>query len=127
MPAQTVETVSVSGIFLVGAVQGFNPPYAVITITGGDPYLMLDANSETLKTVELDIDCFSYDKPAASLLDRTIMLFLDDYTGAAGANDTIKAVVDFGEGVPGYETPFEGRDTKLHYVSRQYEIQYSTP
>lgn len=127
VPAQTVGTVSVPGIFVASAVQGFDPPYVVITITGGDPYLTLDTNSETLKTVELDIDCFSYDKTAASSLDRTILVFLDDYTGAAGASDTIKAVVDFGEGVPGYENPQEGRDTKLHYVSRQYEIQYSTP
>ena len=125
-PAQTINRVLYPGIFCDCAVQGFKPPYVVLTQIGGDPMLTLDSYSETLKAIECDIDSYSYSIPTARSLDRTIRQFLDDYSGVAGPDYTIKAVL-FDEPVYSFDYPAEGADTKFHIVSTGYMIQYSTP
>lgn len=124
-PSQTIERNTVPAIFCNSAVQGVKPPFVVITIIGGDPYLTLESTyHEGLRSAEVDIDCFDYSSSAAATLNKTIRQFLDDYTGAAGANDTIAAVLH-DTPVSGYDYPSEGFDTKFHYVTTTYRIQYT--
>lgn len=121
-PAQTVGLVSIPAVFVDAAVQGVLPPYVLITITGGDPLVTLDSTyHETLRQYEIDIDSFSYDKTAANTLNKTIRQFLDDYTGAAGSNDTIKSVY-FDSEVGGFDFPNEGDDKKAFFVTTSYQM-----
>lgn len=125
--AQTVGRLSIPAIFVDNAAQGVEPPFVVITITGGDPMLTLDAAyHDTLRMAEVDIDCFHVDRTKAATLNTTIRQFLDDYSGAAGASDTIKAVLH-DTPMRGYDYPAEGSDTKFYYVTTSYRIQYTSP
>lgn len=127
VPSQTVNRVTVPSIFVDNAEQGAEPPYVVITITDGDAMLTLDGTyHDTLREAEVDIDCFSYDRTEAATINTTIRQFLDDYSGAAGASDTIKAVLH-DTPVPGYDYPAEGADTKFYYMTTTYTIQYTSP
>ena len=125
VPSQTLNRVSTPSIFCNSPAQGARPPFIVITITGGDPYLTLDGTYHGgLMTAEVDIDCFAYSAEDAATIEKTVRQYLDDYTGAAGASDTISAVLhDRPE--PGYDYPAEGFDTKFHYLTTSYLIQYT--
>lgn len=126
-PAQTINGISIPSIVCDNAPQGMVPPYVVLTDISNDPMNTLDAYSETLQAVEVDIDCYSYSEPAARTLGQTVWRFIRDYTGAAGADDTVKAVNVEDNGTYRYDFPAEGRDTRFHIVSLSMLIQYSTP
>ena len=134
VPPQTIEGIVFQGVFVQNAYQGFFPkrhddadmPFVVIDRLGGDPMLTLDDYSETLKSADIEITSFSLDGTKARDIDLTIRQFLDDYTGACGSEDTIKAVL-FDEPATGYDVPETGADIRLYWVTRGYEIQYSTP
>lgn len=124
-PAQTVGKVSIPAVFVDAAAQGVVPPFVVVTVIDGNPFTTLDATyHDTMQQVEIDIDSFSYDKPAASTLDKTIRQFLDDYTGAAGASETIRSVYHEYP-VPGYENPGDGDDKKRYFVTTTYTIMFT--
>lgn len=126
-PAQTVKGISTPAIVCDNAPQGMVPPYVVLTDISSDPMNTLDAYSESLQSVELDIDCYSYSEPAARTLGQTVWRFIRDYTGPAGSDDTVKAVVVEDHGTYRYDFPAEGRDTRFHIVTLSMLVQYSTP
>lgn len=126
-PAQAVHRVSVPAIVCDYAPQGVVPPYVVLTDIASDPMNTLDAYSASLRSMNLDIDCVSYSEPGARTLAKTIWEFIRDYSGAAGADDTVKAVVVEDDGTYRYDFPAEGRDTRFHIVTMSMLIQYSTP
>lgn len=127
VPAQTINRNTVYPIFCNGPMQGVVPPFVVITAGGGDPMLTLETFSETLKEAEIDVRSYGYSQVDAETLHKTIRQFLDDYVGAAGASDTIAAVVNWTEPVTGYEVQAEGLDSKFYFTETMYTIQYSTP
>jgi hypothetical protein len=126
-PAQTLHGATVPAVVCDNAPQGMSPPYVVLTDISSDPMNTLDAYSESLQSVEVDIDCYSYSEPAARTLGQTVWRFIRDYTGAAGSDDTVKAVVVQDSGTYRYDFPAEGRDTRFHIVTLSMLIQYSTP
>jgi hypothetical protein len=126
-PAQTIKGISIPAIVCDNAPQGMEPPYVVLTDISSDPMGTLDSHSESLQAVEVDIDCYSYDEPAARTLGQTVWRFIRDYTGAAGADDTVKAVIVDDHGTYRYDFPAEGSDTRFHVVTLSMTVQYSTP
>jgi hypothetical protein len=66
--------------------QGAIPPYIKIQRKDGTPRLCLQG---TLGKSEIEIKCCSYAEPAAAALAKAVSDFLESYSGAAGASDTI--------------------------------------
>ena len=121
IPSQTVNRITFPGIFCDNAPQGVKPPYVVIHAMATDPMLTLDTYSESLKSDDIEIDVVCYSVPQARSISDTIRQFIDDYNGAAGDNDTIKAVLWNDENYS-YDFPDEGRDTKYHIITTSYQI-----
>jgi hypothetical protein len=127
VPAQTINRNTIYPIFCNGPAQGVVPPFVVITAQGGDPMLTLESFSETLKEAEVTVRSYGFSQVDSETLHKTIRQFLDDYSGAAGASDTIQAVVGWSEPDTGYEVQAEGLDSKFYFTETTYTIQYSTP
>ena len=127
VPAQTINRNTVYPIFCNGPMQGVVPPFVVIKAGGGDPMLTLEAFNETLKEAEIEVRSYGNTQVDAETLHKTIRQFLDDYVGAAGASDTIQAVVGWTEPVTGYDIQVEGLDSRFWWTETTYTIQYSTP
>lgn len=90
-PPQTVGGSSVDAVFIETVRQGFKPPYIVVSRTGSDPLGNLTSTSG-LRSSEIDIDCMGYTESKAEQIAEAVSEALRDYTGPAGANDTIRAV-----------------------------------
>lgn len=127
VPSQTVSRVSMPAIVCNNAPEGLIPPYIVIADVSSDPMTTLDAYSTSLASVNVDIDCVSYSEPTARTIAKTVWDFIRDYSGAAGADDTVKAVITEDQGTYRFDYPAEGRDTKFHIVTLSLLVQYSTP
>ncbi len=126
VPTQIVNRVAMPSIVCDHAPQGMQPPFVVIRDTGTETYSSLGPYTETLKGASVEIDCMAYQEPSARTLAQTIRQFFDDYSGAAGASDTIKAVI-WDDEKPAYSKPNEGRDTRYQIVTEPFFVQYSTP
>lgn len=90
-PAQTVSGKSYSAIFVEKVKQGFKPPYIVISDTSHDPMNTLDGLTG-MGNSEIDIECVEFTEPEAQVLAKAVSDYLRNYTGAAGASDTVDAV-----------------------------------
>lgn len=122
LPNQTVRRISVPAVFCDSAMQGFEPPYAVLTDLGTEPNLYLADAVGGFRTLELDIDVYSYSDPDGRAAMKAIRTFFDDYSGPAG-DDTIKAVLWQDEAYR-YVRANEGRDTRFHVSTTSYLVQY---
>lgn len=121
-PAQTIQGISYSGIFVDKVKQGFKPPYVLISRIGHDPFKSLDGTSG-LAATEIDIDCVEYTEPEAEALADAVKAYLKDYTGAAGASDTIDAVLlDDINDFQACET--DGKDLWRFAVTLSFTIQH---
>lgn len=124
VPDQVVGgTIRYRGIFNEDPVQGFNPPFILISQISTDPWLTLGTTGKTGET-EIDIDCYAFTLAAALAIAATVQAFLEDYTGLAGPSDTIKAVL---LGSKRHDKIFndDGRDVRQHIISTSYTIQAS--
>jgi hypothetical protein len=122
VPAQTIGGTSYPGIFDEHPVQGFKPPFILISLIDDDPMLTLGTTGGLEKT-SIDIDCYAFSKPAAYAIGSAVKAFLQDYKGAAGTG-TISAVEYQGRR---YDAIYEaqGRDVREHIVSLNFEIYHS--
>lgn len=121
-PAQTVGGTSRDAIFVNKALQGIKPPYIIISRIGHDPYKRLDGTTGMTAT-EIDIDCYEYTEPEAEAMAVVVKDFLKDYSGAAGASDTIDAVLL--DDVNDFINPEEsGGDVWRHAVTLSFTIQH---
>jgi hypothetical protein len=123
-PAQTVGGVSFDAVFLDNAAEGVKPPYVIITQTGHDPYKRLDGTGGTLRKTEVDIDCYASNRPASITLAGAVETFLRDYVGAAGASDTINAVL-WENARDDVILTGDGRDQRHYVRSLQFSIQHT--
>ena len=125
---QSVQGVVYRGVFNEHPVEGFFPPFVLISQMSLDPLAHLGATSG-LRFDEFDIDAYSRSYPEALALSQAIQDFLfppdgsGDYTGPAGTDDTIKAVVFEDKR---YDEVFEaqGQDIRQHIVSLTIQVQH---
>lgn len=122
-PSQTIGSVSFPAVFLDAPAEGVKPPFVVITQTGFEPNKRLDGTGGTIRFTELDIDCYASNRPAATALATAVSDYLDDYVGAAGASDTVDAVLY--EGHSDDTVPLDdGRDQRHYVRSLQFTIHH---
>ncbi len=123
-PAQTVGGVSFPAVFLDNPAEGVKPPFIIITQTGHDPYKRLDGTGGTLRLSEIDIDSYATSRPGAIALSNAVEVFLRDYVGAAGASDTINAVLHDST-LDDIVTLGDGRDQRHYVRSLSFRIQHT--
>lgn len=97
---QRVDGLTFTGVFNEVAVQGCVPPFVVIRKVGHNPLVTLDG-AGGLKLTDFEIDACSRDYPEALRLWQNMRDFFfpeteADYTGNAGPEDTIEAVINDG-------------------------------
>lgn len=125
---QTVNNIVIEGVFCEHPVEDFLPPFVLISQMTLDPLAHLGATSG-LRFTEFDIDAYSRSYPEAIALGNAIENFFfpsdgsGDYSGAAGQDDTIKAVVYDGKK---YEEVYEdqGSDIRQHIISLSITVQH---
>jgi len=122
-PPQTIRGITYDGIFNEHPVEGFLPPFVLVAQMSFDPLLHLGSTGGLADT-EFDIDCYSRSYPGAMALADQVQDFLEDYTGPAGDDDTIKAVLLQGRR---YDKVIEGQgaDQRQHVISVSFQIQHA--
>jgi hypothetical protein len=123
-PAQTVGGLSVDAVFLDHPVEGVKAPYVLITLTSHDPYKRLDGTGGTMRRSDFDIDCYASNRPASIALAGAVETFLRDYVGAAGASDTINAVL-WESSRNEVVSLGDGRDARHYVRSLSFIIQHT--
>lgn len=121
-PAQVINGVSYPAVFNEHPVQGFRPPFVLISAISHDPMKHLGGTSGLAMT-EIDIDCYAYSYPLAQQMSKVASDLLRDYVGLAGTEDYIEAVLWDNER---YDSVFEaqGRDVRHHIKSITLTIQH---
>lgn len=125
---QTVDGVTYQGIFNESAVQGFKPPFVLITLIDFDPLRHLGATSG-LQFSDFDIDAYSRSYTEALALGAAIRDFFfppsgsGDYAGSAGQDDTIKSVM-FESRRHDMINESQGGDSRQHIVSLSIQVQH---
>lgn len=121
VPQQTIDGTVFSGIFNEYPTQGFRLPFILISVVSTDPYACLDG-TQGMMSFGIDIDCYAnrFDKSVA--ISNAVQSFLNDYTGPAGSNCMINAVILKNKS---HSKLYEdgGRDTREHVDSLSYQIQ----
>lgn len=125
---QTVGGTLYQGIFNEHPIEGFLPPFVLISRTDFDPLAHLGPTSG-LQFSDFDFDAYSYSHPEALQLGQAIQDFFfppdgsGDFSGPAGADDTIKAVILENKR---YDEVIEnqGRDVRQHIISISVQIQH---
>lgn len=87
-PAQS----SINCIFVDTVKQGVNPPYIRIRRAKHDPMSCLDG-TYGMASSDIEIECVSFTEPGSAAIAKAVTDFFKDYSGAAGASDTIDAVI----------------------------------
>ena len=123
-PSQTVGGVSFPCVFLDHPAEGVKPPYVLITQMSHDPYKRMDGTGGTLRMTDFDIDCYATNRPASIALATAVEVFLRDYVGAAGASDTINAVLH-DDTVDDVVNTGDGRDQRHYVRSLSFRIQHT--
>lgn len=123
-PAQIVGGVTFDAVFLDNPAEGVKPPYVLITLTSHDPYRRFDGTGGTLRRSDFDIDCYASNRPAAITLAGAVETFLRDYVGAAGASDTINAVL-WDNARDDVVFLGDGRDQRHYVRSLSFIIQHT--
>ncbi len=109
-------------VFNESAPQGMAPPFVVIRQVGNDPMSDL-TQTRGLQSTEFEIDAISRSYDEAASLSHAIYTYLKDYTGSAGPEDTIKAVI---AGDKRYDQILEdqGGDQRQHVITRAFQIMH---
>lgn len=121
-PRTIGQTANVPGVFVERAMQGFRPPYIVITEIDHDPMKHLGSTTG-MASSDIDIDCYGDTWPTADSLADAVADFLKDYSGAA-STDTINAVLWEGRQREALE-PGDGSDTWRYLVSLSFTMQHT--
>jgi hypothetical protein len=95
----------------------------VITHQKGDPMGTLDG-TYGMESTTVGIDCYHNGKIGADAIAAAVFSFLKDYAGAAGAGQTVNAVI---AEEPTYRKLFnsDGTDSRQRISSRSYFIQHT--
>ncbi len=114
--------ISFPGVFNQYPPEGTVPAFVLISQTDMDPFLALDG-TYGLRSNDFDFDCYSRSFVEAEQLGDIVESFIKDYTGPAGASDTIKAVIYESRR---YDEVFEeqGGDQRQHIQSISVTIQH---
>ena len=118
----TITSICSTRIYVGKAPEQATLPHVIITQLGSEENGSIDGLSGRTRFVTFDIDCKSKTSVQAEALANAVRVFLDDYTGTAGAF-TIGAVLMNGES-DDYEAPTDGSDIGVHVVTLDCEIQY---
>lgn len=125
-PSQVVSGIPFPAVFVDNPPQGVVPPYVKIVSNGTDPMMTLDPTyNDTLIGDDIDFVCYGTSATNARALSDAVQAVFQDYSGAAGSSNTIKAVTWTDENY-GYDYPDDGRDVKYHKITTSYHVQ-STP
>lgn len=117
VPAQTIGGTSFSGIFVNNPTQDFDPPYILIKNTGGKNVCL----NNSAVTHAIDIECCANKDEDAIAIGAAVNTFLETYSGAAGASDTIDMVILTGKSLD-YTQEAQGRDVQIHKRTLTYQI-----
>ena len=118
----TINALVGSRVFIDKAPQAAALPYIVITQLASENNPSFDGKSNSLRFVDFDIDCKAERSVEADALATAVRVFLDDYSGPAGA-ETIGAVLMADESDE-YEPPADGSDIGIFDVTLDVQIQY---
>lgn len=121
VPSQTMRGNTFRGVFNEKPIRGFAVPYILISLIDFDPYVCLDGTSG-LASYEIDIDCYADDYASALSMASAVSEFLKDYTGAAGPDDIIEAVIWQSKRHDMIQEG-EGRDVQHHIIGQSFQIQ----
>lgn len=121
-PPRTVDGTRYDAVFCEHSPQGFDPPFILISIIDHDPLKHLGGTTG-LAFTEIDVDCYAVSYPAARVLADAVTTFLKDYTGPAGVDDVIKAVLWDAQR---YDVlpEAQGRDVRQHIISSTFTIHH---
>lgn len=121
--SQVIGGVTYQGIFVGHAVQGFTQDHIIISRASLDPMKHLGGTSG-MRSIDVDIECYSRSKASVESIAEAVATYLDDYTGAAGASNTIDAVL-WNDTYDTASVPIEGSDVWLHSVTVDMTIQHT--
>lgn len=117
VPARTIGGTSYSGIFVNNPTQNFDPPYVLIKNTDGKNVCL----NNSAVNHEIDIECCANKDDDAIAIGAAVNTFLETYSGAAGASDTIDMVIWKGKKLE-YTQEAQGRDVQIHRRTMTYQI-----
>lgn len=92
VPAQVIGGITYPAICNEEPVQGMKPPFIVIVETGDEPAVCFDGTKKT-GFATVTVACYHETKVGAKSISDAVAAFLNDYSGAAGATETIDSVV----------------------------------
>jgi hypothetical protein len=110
-------------VYVNQAAQTAALPYIVITQIDLDPMLALDG-TYGMQSAEIDVDCYGMNHVTAAAVAAAVKAKLNDYSGAAGDDDMIDAVLLLDEN-DGPLAPNDGTQTGRHLVTVEYEVQFT--
>lgn len=91
VPAETVNGISISGVFTDSIPQGFLGDCILINVGKSDAMVCMDG-TYGLQTDTLVVDCHAQTAPEAKAIAAAVKTLFDDYTGTVGGH-VIKAVI----------------------------------
>jgi len=118
----TISAIVGSRVYISKAPQNASLPYIVITQMSSNENQTIDGTTG-LRFVDFDIDCKAERSVTSETLGKTVRTFIDDYTGAAGA-DTVNAVLINDESTQ-FEPPTDGSDKGIYTTVIDATIQYT--
>ena len=122
--AQDIDRISTPAIWNENPPQKLNPPYVLISVIQRDPLETLTGTTGLMET-EIDIDCYAVLYAKSVELATAVSDFLKDYTGAAGASDTIKAV-NWKNTQDDKIWKADGTDVRLYYRTMNFRIHHQS-
>jgi hypothetical protein len=123
VPQQAVGRATFPCVFCEYAAQGVEPPFILVSLIDHDPLKALDGTSDSLAFTEVDIDAYSHRFDTALQIAKKVSDFLKDYTGVAGTDDYIEAVLWEDKRHDRIQER-DGRDVRGHIVSNTFIIQH---
>ena len=119
---RAIDGISFPAVFVDVPVQGFAPPFLVISVIDTDPLVAMDGTSGLMDQA-VSIDAYHPDSGNSKALAAAVSDFLKDYTGPAG-DDTINAVI-WKNATDHQIWTQDGRDVRYYVRSLSFRIQHS--
>lgn len=121
----TVSTLVSSRVFVGDADQGAALPYITIEKISSDFLNTLDGTSNKALTFkDIDVNCYGKTDLEARNVAKAVRVFLDDYSGAAGTDDDINAVLLNDEN-DGYIAPTSAEKSGRYLTNLGFTIQHT--
>ena len=117
----TISAIVGSRVFVNKAPQGQPFPYIIITQISSEDFKAIDGTGEA-RAVDFDIDCKAEQSIEAADLGDKVREFIQDYTGAAGA-EYIRAVL-LNDQSEDFEPPTDGSDVGVHTSLVDITVQW---